>query len=521
MTAARFGERERPSAGGANVLEASDLTMRFGGVAVLKSVDLSVRPGEIRALVGENGSGKSTLVKILSGYHIPEPGGQVRIAGQAMPLGRPGAGYRLGCRFVHQELGLVESLSVLDNLCLASGFPTRLGTIRMGESRRRACADIGRFGLDVDPDAPVGKLTATARSCVAIARAMREDEAAPAAVLILDEPTAALPEREVDRLIAMLQRVAEQGVAVVYISHRLSEVFRLADSVTVLRDGLEVATEPTSGLDRQRLINLLVGADVEEVSATTPAERTAVPPALRVTGLSADRVVDVSFDAYPGEVLGVAGAAGSGRETVLGAVFGSVAREAGLVEIDGEDVRPNRCDLTIGRGVAHLPADRKALGGFMDLTARENVTLASLQPFWRRWWLRRRGETAEVGNWFQRLDIRPLAGIDAPLSSFSGGNQQKLLLAKWLRLSPRVLMVDEPTQGVDVAARAAVHRHLLDTAGRGTAVVVSSSDAEELAVLSNRVLVFRGSRVIAEIRGADISVAAIAERSHAETESVS
>lgn len=496
-------------------LQVSGVSKRFGGVQALRSIDLEVGRGELRALVGENGSGKSTLVKILSGYHSPEHGGTVRVGGHELVAGKPDSAYRLGCRFVHQDLGLIDSLSIRDNLCLTSGYPSRFGTVRPKECRRLAVADIARFGVEVDPAVEVGTLTATERTCVAISRAMHADEAAPAVLLVLDEPTATLPEREVNRLLDLLRRVADSGVGVLYISHRLGEIFRLADTVTVLRDGREVATEATAALGRSELINLITGSGAEE--AMPPVVRTHrrdEPPVLRLQGLASEGLDAVSIEAGAGDVIGIAGAAGSAREFLLPTVFGGRPREAGVVSVNGKEIPQGRPDLAIAAGVAYLPPDRKLLAGMMGMTARENLTLPSLKPFFRRLRLRRRGETAETRDWFGRLDIRPAEAVDAPLESFSGGNQQKILLAKWLRLHPTVLLVDEPTQGVDVSARLAVHRYLAETAASGATLMISSSEAEELVTICSRVLVFRDAKLVAELVGSEISLQSIGRHSY-------
>ena len=487
-------------------LEAISVSKSFAGVAALSSLDLRVLPGEIHALVGENGSGKSSFIKILSGYHRPEPGGEVRIAGQPLNFGSPESAYRLGARFVQQDLGLVETSSVLDNLSLTSGFPTRLGTIRSSEAQRRAMAALEKIGLDVDPRTPVSELSPAMKTGVAIARALHDDRNR-ATLLVLDEPTATLPDDEVRHLLSRLRRAADSGVGVLYVTHRLDEVFELADNLTVLRDGVKVAAEPVAALDRPSLVHLLVGNELDEVRAErqVPAETGHPAPALEVTGLSFGALRDISFQVAPGEIVGLAGITGSGRDVLLGAVFGSTPRESGAVAVAGRPLVPMRPDLAIRGGVAYLPADRKIRGGILDLTATENLTLADLRPFWHKVVLNRRAESAETGHWFEQLSVRP-GRTDLRLGSFSGGNQQKILFGKWLRCQPGVLLLDEPTQGVDIAARSELHQHILLAAHSGTAVVVASSDVDELEALCTRVLVLRGGAITAELTGPEISV---------------
>jgi len=499
---------------GRPVLQASNLAKTFGGITALDGVDLTVRSGEVHALLGENGSGKSTFIKIISGYHKPDAGAEVLIDGQPMWLGHAESSYALGCRFVHQDLGLVLSSSVLDNLYMNAGFPTTLGTINGRAARQRARSDLAKVGLDIDPRTPVAELTPAIRTGIAVARALLEDESSKVKFLVLDEPTATLPDDEVKHLLDIVRRVAETGVGVLYVTHRLDEVFEVAHNVTVLRDGRKAATEPTSALDRKRLINLLVGSEFDEIHAVSESLQTEHgDPVLRVRDLVAGPVNGVSFETRAGDIVGIAGITGSGRETILGALFGATLRDSGVVEIDGRALTPMRPDKAMAAGMAYMPPDRKTSGGLMDFTARENLTLTDLSPFWRTLLLRRGSENAETRRWFERLGVRPAGGTNARLSAFSGGNQQKILFGKWLRRKPRVLLLDEPTQGVDVGAKAELHRQLLGAAEEGTSVVLSSSDLDELAAVCHRVLVLRDGKIAAHLTGARVDVANIARES--------
>jgi len=496
------------------ILTVRKLSKTFPGTAAVVSLDLTILSGEIHALVGENGSGKSTLIKILSGYHRPDPGCEVLIDGQPLAVGSADAAYALGCRFVHQDLGLVATSSVLDNLYMNTGFPVRWGTIRSSVARQQARNDLAKVGLDIDPRLPVGGLTPAVMTGVAVARAFREDARTQVKLLVFDEPTATLPDSEVQQLLAIVRQVAMSGVAVLYVTHRLDEVFDLADNVTVLRDGRKVATEPTRALNRRRLITLLVGRELDEAHAASEAlDSEHGKPILEVRDLSAGPLTGVSFAARPGDIAGVAGITGSGRETLLGALFGAYPRDAGVVEVDGRLLAPMRPDLAMGLGVAYLPPDRKIQGGIMEHTAQENLTLSDLRPFWRRLRLSRKGERAETRSWFGRLSVRPASAFAERFSTFSGGNQQKILFGKWLRRKPLVLLLDEPTQGVDVGAKAELHRQLLAAAGEGAALVVSSPDADELAALCHRVLVLRDGRVAAHLTGVDVTAANISRQS--------
>lgn len=494
---------------GAPALSVAGLSKRFGASIALRQVSLDVGPGEVRALVGENGSGKSTLIKILSGFHRPDAG-RVRIGGEPLPFGHPAGSYQLGARFVHQDLGLVDSSSVLDNLAIGAGYATRLGTISVRRSTRRARADLTRVGLDVDPQACVRDLAPAARTGVAIARALREDAAAPVRLLVLDEPTATLPEAETGRLMEIVRRVAGTGVGVLYVTHRLEEVLALAGTVTVLRDGREVATRPTSALDRRGLVDLLVGEELtvaHHAAEVLPAD--GERPALSLRGITAASLHGFSADIRAGQITGIAGITGSGRETVLGAVFGAIPRRGEVRAGDGTLIQPDRPDLAIRRGLAYLPADRARNSAIASLPARENIALTSLRPFARLGTMRRGPERRAALAWFERLAVRPPGQVDLPLEAFSGGNQQKILLAKWLRREPAVFLLDEPTQGVDVAAKAVVHGQLVRAAAAGAAIVISSSDADELAAICQRVLVCRHGRVGADLRGSQVTVQAL------------
>ena len=488
-------------------LAATRVSKRFGATLALDAVDLTIAPGEVRALLGANGSGKSTFIKILAGYHRPEPGAEIHIDGAPLEFGSADESQALGCRFVHQDLGLVPKLSVLDNLYLSSGYARRLGTIKPRVMRRRAERDLARVGLDVRPDALIEDLSPAARTGVAVARALAVEPGQSAKLLVLDEPTATLPQVEVDRLLRMIRSAAASGVGVLYVSHRIDEVFSIASTLTIFRDGRTVADTGVGSLTRREAVSLLAGSELEAVHVDQARPVQTHEAALTVDGITAEFLSDVSFTARPKEVLGFAGLTGSGRETVLAAVFGAVPREAGVVTVQSQPVRANRPRAALAAGVTYMPPDRKLHGGFMDLSAAENLTLPNLRPLWRTAFLRRRRELRETSAWFTRFSIKPADAVGAPLSNFSGGNQQKLLFSKWIRLQPKIFLLAEPTQGVDVHAKAELHRALLSAAEEGAAIVVSSTDLEELVELCHRVLVLRHGRIVCELLGTQVTSA--------------
>jgi ribose transport system ATP-binding protein len=497
-------------------LSVRHLSKSFGGGAALTDVDLDVPPGHVHALVGENGSGKSTLIKIISGYHRPDSG-TVMIGGAALPFGNPDASHAMGGRFVHQNLGLVHSLSVLDNLLLQRGFPTRLGTISRRGAAAAAAEALAAVSLDVSLDTLVGDLTPAERTGVAIARAFSRDPRSAPRLLVLDEPTATLPEREVSKLLT-ITRAAAREVGVLYVTHRLDEIFEIAEVVTVLRDGRVHARTPVAGLTRPALVKQLVGNELTEVSRQSSAlPGTDGRVVLDVRGISTSVLQDVCLQVRAGEIVGIAGITGSGRETVCPAIFGAVAKTGGQVLADGTPLPDGQPHASIEAGVAMIPGDRQRYGGILGLTARENLTITGLRPHWRTGLVRKRSERQEGAQWFRDLDIRPAAGYELAFGSFSGGNQQKLVFAKWLRTHPKVLLIDEPTQGVDIGAKAALHGQILQAARDGAAVLVSSADTDELAALCNEVVVLQWGKVVARLSGTEVTQGSIAHACVAES----
>ncbi len=500
------------SSGGSSAPPALDiegLTKTFVANRALDAVDLRIIPGEVHALLGENGSGKSTLIKVLSGYHRPDPGGVVRIGGQDLDFGTPHASYLLGARFVHQDLGLVEDSSIADNLSFGPGFPTRFGTVNDRQAHRRARTALDAMGLDLDPTLKVAKLSPAQKTGVAVARSLLPDHLHPAKLLVLDEPTARLPEEEVEQLLAIVRTVSAAGIGILYVTHRLDEVFDIAELATVLRDGARVVTAPIKGLTRQALLEHLFGDKVARAQRQTELVADSVEPILRLRNVTSEALRGLSLEIRPGEVVGVAGVTGSGREAVCATVFGARTHDGGTVELLGKLVPANRPDVSIERGVAYIPAERKLTGCFLDLPARENVSITSMKDVWTFPLLRKRVEAKMVRGWFERLDVRPINGVNTPMASFSGGNQQKIIYGKWFQRKPVLFLLDEPTQGVDVGAKAELHSALFKAAEGGAAVLVSSTDVDELATISDRVVVLAGGVVVATLFGDDIDVHSI------------
>jgi ribose transport system ATP-binding protein len=481
----------------APVLAIRGLSKTFPGTRALHGVDFDLRPGEVHALIGQNGCGKSTLIKVLAGYHQPDPGTEIELAGERVELRDTIASRNAGLRFVHQDLGLVDTLSAVENLTLGRELETGFGgRIRWGAERRAAEQRLRALGYGFDVRRPVSELGAAERTGIAIVRALWDWE--EARVLVVDEPTASLPREEVKTLFEALRRVRAQGLGVVYVSHRLDEIFAIGDRVTILRDGRRVGTWDVADVDQDRLVSLMVGGEQLRPSQARAYGGTQ-ELALEVRGLCGLKVDNIDLDARRGEVVGIAGLTGSGREEVLPLVFGAVSR-AGTVRVDGDDVAAGPRGA-MAAGVALVPADRRGAGAVVGAAVRENCTLTDLHRHSRRAArIDRAAERAEVGDWMERLDVRP-RGTEAVFGTLSGGNQQKVVLAKWLRREPRVLLLDEPTQGVDVHAKATIHGLARDVAAGGAAVVIASSDDNELCDTCDRVLVMRDGRVVAQVEG--------------------
>jgi len=472
-------------------LSVRDATKIFGGTTALDHVSIDVEPGEVRALVGQNGCGKSTLIKILAGYHVPEPGTSVTVGGQELAFGDGTASEAAGLRFVHQDLGLVANLDAVDNMALGQGYITNATqTISWRKERAEARDALAALGYEINIGVPVAALQMSERTAIAIARAM-STRGTPPKMLILDEPTANLPAAEAQRLYALVKRVAASGVAVLFVSHHFDEVFEMADSVTVLRDGKFIITRPVAGLTEEQLIEYVVGRKLEDADHAGEA-RPHGPAVIDLQGISGRTVRDMSLTVHRGEVVGIAGITGSGREEVASLVFGGHGH-SGVITVDGEVLPQSRPDISIDRGVALVPAERHANAALMDQTLRENITIVNPGHHMTLGFLRRRPEKSDVQTWLERLDVRPPV-TEFTMTQLSGGNQQKVVIARWLRQEPKVLILDEPTQGVDVGAKADIHRMVDEAAAQGTAVIVASTDHEELVRVCDRVVIMRRGR---------------------------
>ncbi|MGK9269510.1 sugar ABC transporter ATP-binding protein [Williamsia muralis] len=476
------------------------LSKTFGENTVLKNVGLTVHAGEVHGLLGENGSGKSTLIKVLAGFHAPDPGAALQVRGRDVALPIASGGFRdIGISFVHQDLALVPDLSVVENLRVGSTIAGSRPWISWRREKKVARELFARYGLRIDPTAPVSSLGATDRALLAILRAV-DDLGDRRTLLVLDEPTVFLPREGTDLLFSVVREiVADSRAAVLFVSHDLDEVLAHTDRVTVLRDGVSQGTHHTAKLTSSSLIDLIVGRTLAAAERRAPAPAAARddPPLAAVRGLGTATIDSLDVDILPGEIVGITGIAGSGYDDVLPALYGADPAREGILTI-GERTLALSSVTPIGAlaaSIVYVPPNRKIDGSAPELTVAENVTLPVLGRI-----LRPKAVDAIAGRIAEQCDVRP-RDPRAVYGSLSGGNQQKALIGKWLQTDPKLVLLAEPTQGVDVGARARIFDILRDTARSGAGIVVASSDYEQLSVLCDRVIVMSRGRIATELTG--------------------
>lgn len=480
------------------LLRMEGISKSFPGVRALDDVHLEVMPGSVHALMGENGAGKSTLMKVLIGmYHADR--GSITFAGQPVVIPDTATALRLGISMIHQELSPVPEMEVYENIYLGREPRNRLGLI----DKRRMIAQtrelFARWEIDINPRAVMKDLSVAQTQMVEIAKAISYD----ARLIIMDEPTSAITEREVDHLHRMIRSLKSTGVAVIYITHKMDEVFRIADRVTVFRDGRHVATVPAEELDRAKLISLMVGRELTHMFPKEHAEIGEV--VLSVRGLTRKGKVDnVSFDVHRGEILGIAGLMGAGRTEILEGIFGVARIDAGEILVHGTPVRIREPRDAIAAGLGLLTEDRKLTGIMGVLSVRDNMTIASLGRFSPSGFLSRRRMDAACKAQREALAIKTPT-LDQLVKLLSGGNQQKVLVSRWLLTSPEVLMIDEPTRGIDVGAKAEIHRLMSQLAREGKAIIMVSSEMPEILGMSDRVIVIHAGRIAGEFTRAEVT----------------
>jgi inositol transport system ATP-binding protein len=473
----------------ADLLEVSRVSKAFPGVVALDEVTLRLRRGTVHGLIGENGAGKSTLMKIVAGVCAPDAG-ELRLEGRKLRLDSPRQALACGIAMIHQELNLLPTMSVAENIWIRREPLNACGFVRHRELRRRTRALLERLAVDLDPDEELRTLPLAARQLVEIARALSYDSR----LLIMDEPTSALTERDAERLFAVIRDLSSRGVGIFYVTHRIEELFELADEISVLRDGRHVATECPRNLTRGDIIRMMVGRELAPPATAAPAE--VGPVVLSTHGLTVEgEFHEVSFELHAGEILGVAGLVGSGRSRLAEALFGLLAPTAGEIRFGGDPVPIESPGAAIARGVGFVTEDRRETGCLAGLSVLENLEISALsRDFVRMGFVRSRAVRHACAAMVSALRVKT-RDLSERIENLSGGNQQKVLLGRWLLLRPRILILDEPTRGVDVGAKAEIHRLIAQLVTAGTAVFLISSEMPEILALSHRIMVMHEGRV--------------------------
>jgi ABC-type sugar transport system ATPase subunit len=467
------------------------ISKAFPGVQALDNVSFDVLPGETHVLMGENGAGKSTLMKILSGAYQPD-GGSIEVGGRGVRISDPVVGQALGIAMIYQELTVLDNLDVGRNIMLGQE-PTRFGQIDWKQLYTQAAHVLDDLRLKIDPRTPLATLAISERQMVEIARAARRSPQ----IMVMDEPTSSLTQSEEETLFALIARLKEKGVGIIYISHRMEEVFRLADRITVLRDGKHIDTRPAKDYTRAQLIEQMVGRKVETIGAEAAAQ--AGQPILEARGLSYGKQArDVSLTLCAGEIVGLAGLVGAGRTQLAEMLFGALQPTAGQIVVNGQPARFRSPADAIAAGIAYVPEDRKGLGLVLAMDVQTNMVLSLLDRMTQSGILKGRSISHAVGEWTKRLNIRA-ASPKVNIEGLSGGNQQKVVIAKWLARAPRVLILNEPTRGIDVGAKNEVHLLIREIARQGVAVLMISSELPEILAVSHRVVVMAQGEISGEL----------------------
>ncbi len=470
------------------LLKLSNISKSFAGVQALRGVQFELCPGEVHALLGENGAGKSTLVKVITGVHQPDAG-EMYVSGEPIQLSDPRAAFRCGIAAIYQELSLFPDLDIAENI-FAGRQPARVGGwVQWKRMYQEAGRLLDSLGVQMDVHTKARNLSVAQQQMVEIARALSLE----ARILIMDEPTSALTLNEVDDLFQIVRRLRESGTAILFISHRLDELFELADRVTVLRDGQYIGTRSMEGVTREELIRMMVGRNVDNLFPKLAVEAGEV--ALRVEHLTRKgKFEDVSFELRQGEILGMAGLVGAGRTEVGESIFGVDPAHSGSIQIDGQTVKIQNPRQAMDLGLAYVPEDRQHHGLVLPMDIAENVTLPTLPKFARRGWLDQKQARVFAYQSAAQMEVKATT-IWQKVKELSGGNQQKVVLAKWLGSNPRILILDEPTRGIDVGTKAAVHALMSNLAAKGMAILMISSELPEILGMSDRILVMREGRV--------------------------
>jgi ribose transport system ATP-binding protein len=492
-------DQETPQSAVGSILEMRGIKKAFPGVQALGGVDFSVRPGEVMALVGENGAGKSTLIRVLAGVHHADAG-EMFIDGQPVRFTDPKQAIKAGIAVIYQELNLAEKLTVAENIFVGREPRTSYGAVDFAKMRRDTQLLLDRLQVVVDPSREVRRLSVARKQMVEIAKALSLN----ARIIVMDEPTSSLTENEVDVLLNLIRRLRSEGVAIVYVSHRMEEIFRISDRVTVFRDGRLLGVRTTSATTPDEIVSMMVGRKLEDFYGR-PREHELGRVVLEVRHLSQrGRLHDISLSVRAGEIVGLAGLVGAGRTEVARALFGADKKDQCEVLVDGKAVQINSPQEAIRAGLGYLPEDRKLQALFLGLAVRANITAACTETISRAGFLEFRKERETTAHFINALNIRT-PSAEQRVRNLSGGNQQKVVLAKWLAVDPKVLILDEPTRGVDVGAKQEIYGLMHELAGRGIGIIMISSELPEILGMSDRIVVLREGRLMGELSRAEAS----------------
>ncbi|AEI40567.1 sugar ABC transporter ATP-binding protein [Paenibacillus mucilaginosus] len=483
-----------------SIVHMKDICKSFSGVRVLRGINLTLYQGEVHALMGENGAGKSTLMKIISGIHRPDSGRMV-YKNAEVTWNNPQEARNRGISVIHQEISLSPNLTIGENILMGTKLPKNaFGLIKWNEIHEKAEAVLQSIGSPLNPRMKVSALSVAQQQIVEIARALSFNSE----VLIMDEPTASLTDKEIDKLFGIIEDLKRKGVAIVYISHRMDEIFRISDRCTVMRDGQYIASMPIAETNPDHLVKLMVGRELTDLFQRKAAPHAASrpggsEPVLELVGVSDRNLVrNVSLKLFPGEIVGLAGLVGAGRTELLRTIFGVSRRTSGQIYLEGVQVQISSPNDAIGLGIAHVPESRKEQGLFPNLTVKENIMMNRMHQYRKARILRYREMDAEVERYIQELGVKTATSAQNVMG-LSGGNQQKVVIARWLSIGPKVLLLDEPTRGVDVGAKTEIHKIICELAAKGLAVLMVSSELPEILGVSDRILVMHEGRIAAEL----------------------
>lgn len=480
------------------ILEMRDIVKEFPGNRALNNIHFDLKRGEVHALLGENGAGKSTLIKVLGGIHQPNAG-EILIDGQGVTIGSVNQARNLGIGIIHQEIVLVPELSIMENLFLGREIVTGLGLKNIARMKDKAREMLETIDLAIDVDTPVGKLSIAQQQMIEIAKAVSFN----VKILVMDEPTSSLSEDEVQTLFDIVRKLKRQGVSIIYISHRMAELFAISDRITVIRDGEYIGTRETSKTSNAELVKMMVGRSLEQFYVKDNLVKK--EELLHVSNLNKAGVFhDVSFEVHRGEILGFAGLVGSGRSDIMAAIFGAEKFNTGEIFVNGQKVRFSSPSQAIQAGIAFVPEDRKKQGLVLSQSVSFNLTLASLDRYRKGVYIREDKRLEDVDKYVNSLRIKT-ATVDSAADSLSGGNQQKVVIGKWLATRPKILILDEPTRGVDVGARRDIYAAINEMAKSGLAIILVSSDLPEIINMADRVCVVREGKIVKQIKGDDIN----------------